>query len=216
MRAAPCAALLAALAACGAPPAKDGPVAGWPFYGGDAGGARWSPLTQITRANVGELEVAWTFHTGDRVDGKGAFEATPILFGDALYLCTLPARRHRGARSRRSTSRRARRAGRFRSARRAARRPSRSGSTSGCRAWAVRSRPRAVSPSSAQPSTATYAHTTSRPARSSGAITCRPAGRPTFRLRRESRQLVVIAAGGHGTLGTKQGDAVVAFALPER
>jgi quinoprotein glucose dehydrogenase len=36
----------------------------------------------------------------------------------------------------------------------------------------------------------------------------------TFRLRPDSRQLVVIAAGGHGTLGTKLGDAVVAFALP--
>jgi len=29
------------------------------------------------------------------------------------------------------------------------------------------------------------------------------------------KQFVVICAGGHGKLGTKQGDAVVAFALPE-
>jgi quinoprotein glucose dehydrogenase len=29
------------------------------------------------------------------------------------------------------------------------------------------------------------------------------------------RQFVVIAAGGHGTAGTRIGDAVVAFALPE-
>jgi quinoprotein glucose dehydrogenase len=29
------------------------------------------------------------------------------------------------------------------------------------------------------------------------------------------RQFVVIAAGGHGTLGTKAGDAIVAFALPK-
>jgi quinoprotein glucose dehydrogenase len=29
------------------------------------------------------------------------------------------------------------------------------------------------------------------------------------------RQFVVIAAGGHGKLGTKRGDYVVAFALPE-
>jgi len=28
------------------------------------------------------------------------------------------------------------------------------------------------------------------------------------------KQYVVIAAGGHGKLGTKQGDYVVAFALP--
>jgi quinoprotein glucose dehydrogenase len=36
----------------------------------------------------------------------------------------------------------------------------------------------------------------------------------TYRLHEKSRQFVVIAAGGHGLLGTTQGDAVVAFALP--
>jgi quinoprotein glucose dehydrogenase len=37
----------------------------------------------------------------------------------------------------------------------------------------------------------------------------------TYRLRPDGRQFVVIAAGGHGTLGTEPGDAVVAFSLPE-
>ena len=32
----------------------------------------------------------------------------------------------------------------------------------------------------------------------------------------DGRQLVVIAAGGHGKLGTRRGDSVVAYALPER
>jgi quinoprotein glucose dehydrogenase len=36
----------------------------------------------------------------------------------------------------------------------------------------------------------------------------------TYRLGPESRQFVVIAAGGHGLLGTPAGDALVAFALP--
>ena len=36
----------------------------------------------------------------------------------------------------------------------------------------------------------------------------------TYRLRPDGRQYVVIAAGGHGSLGTRQGDALVAFALP--
>ncbi len=70
-----------------------GPVAGWPTWGGDAGGTRHSPLTQITRENVGRLELAWRFHTGDVSDGsltrgKSVFEATPILAGDTLYLCS--------------------------------------------------------------------------------------------------------------------------------
>ena len=37
----------------------------------------------------------------------------------------------------------------------------------------------------------------------------------TYRLRPEGRQFVVIAAGGHMLMGTRPGDALVAFALPE-
>jgi len=37
----------------------------------------------------------------------------------------------------------------------------------------------------------------------------------TYRLREDGRQYVVIAAGGHGRMGTTLGDTVVAFALPE-
>jgi quinoprotein glucose dehydrogenase len=65
----------------------------WPFYGHDAGGARFSPLTQITRENVSTLTVAWTFHTGDMADGKNGdprsgFEATPLVVDGTLYLTT--------------------------------------------------------------------------------------------------------------------------------
>ena len=31
---------------------------------------------------------------------------------------------------------------------------------------------------------------------------------------RDGRQYVVVAAGGHGSLGTKAGDSVIAYALP--
>ena len=36
----------------------------------------------------------------------------------------------------------------------------------------------------------------------------------TYRLHPGGKQFVVIAAGGHGKLGTKLGDALIAFALP--
>jgi quinoprotein glucose dehydrogenase len=36
----------------------------------------------------------------------------------------------------------------------------------------------------------------------------------TYRLGEDRRQYVVIAAGGHGKMGTRLGDALVAFALP--
>lgn len=39
------------------PPAKE-----WTTYGHDAGGQRFSPLNEITPANVGRLKIAWTYH----------------------------------------------------------------------------------------------------------------------------------------------------------
>jgi hypothetical protein len=41
------------------------PARAWDHWGGDAGGTRFSPLTQITPANVDNLVRAWEFHTGD-------------------------------------------------------------------------------------------------------------------------------------------------------
>ncbi|HSN72109.1 MAG TPA: PQQ-binding-like beta-propeller repeat protein, partial [Steroidobacteraceae bacterium] len=81
--------LLACCAAVAADPLEDG----WPHYGGDHGGQRYSPLAQIDRSNVGQLEVAWTYRTGELGEGfrrrdKLAFEATPILVEDRLYLST--------------------------------------------------------------------------------------------------------------------------------
>lgn len=43
---------------------------------------------------------------------------------------------------------------------------------------------------------------------------CQPAGPGFVRLRRDGKELVVIAAGGHGKLGTKPGDSLITFALP--
>jgi quinoprotein glucose dehydrogenase len=74
----------------------------WPHYGGDAGGTRYSPLDEISRENVANLEVAWTYRTGDfdasPVGGDtpcsechgsdSKFEATPILNANRLYLST--------------------------------------------------------------------------------------------------------------------------------
>src|SRR5579859_5541100 len=65
----------------------------WPVYGHDAGGARYSPLTQINKSNVGTLKVAWVYHTGDISDGshdrgRSGFEATPILVDGTLYFTT--------------------------------------------------------------------------------------------------------------------------------
>ena len=34
----------------------------WPVSGHDAGGQRYSPLTQINKSNVAKLQIAWTYH----------------------------------------------------------------------------------------------------------------------------------------------------------
>jgi quinoprotein glucose dehydrogenase len=64
----------------------------WRAYGRTQFGQRYSPLTQITPANVKNLKVAWTFRTGD-LPGKNdpietTFEVTPIKVGDTLSLCS--------------------------------------------------------------------------------------------------------------------------------
>ena len=64
---------------------------GWPSYGGDPGGQRFSSATQITPQNVGRLTPAWIFHTGEQQPPgpKGAsFEDTPILADGKLLVCT--------------------------------------------------------------------------------------------------------------------------------
>ena len=65
----------------------------WPYYGHDAGGMRYSTLTQINRENVATLKVAWTFHTGEISEGRGrrkrsGFETTPLLVDGTLYFTT--------------------------------------------------------------------------------------------------------------------------------
>src|SRR6266436_5627123 len=64
---------------------------GWDSYGGDPGGSRYSTASQISRENVAQLKVAWTFQTGasqleTRLIRKAAFESTPILFDNKLFL----------------------------------------------------------------------------------------------------------------------------------
>ena len=62
----------------------------WPAYGGTHKATRYSPLDQITPANVTELEKIWEFRTGDLPEGDEAFgnQNTPVKVGDRLYLCS--------------------------------------------------------------------------------------------------------------------------------
>jgi quinoprotein glucose dehydrogenase len=69
-----------------------GVVDGWPVWAHGQSGQRYSANTQITPGNVKDLKVAWTYRTGDlsKPGEKAtlAFEATPILTNNTLYLCS--------------------------------------------------------------------------------------------------------------------------------
>jgi quinoprotein glucose dehydrogenase len=74
-------------------PAQSASDTGWPNYGNDAGGGRYSPARQIDRSNVAQLQLAWTYRTGANQQEtalihKAAFEATPILIEGKLFLST--------------------------------------------------------------------------------------------------------------------------------
>lgn len=66
---------------------------GWPVYGGDSGGTRFSSLRQISKDNVGQLQLAWEYHTGDSSELRvgvppTSFLATPVLHNNTLYFCS--------------------------------------------------------------------------------------------------------------------------------
>lgn len=64
----------------------------WHQYGRTQYGQRFSPLDQITPANVNSLKVAWQYQTGDvkLPDDvtETTYQVTPLKIGDTLYLCT--------------------------------------------------------------------------------------------------------------------------------
>lgn len=96
------AAVLVLIAACTSTPSS----IEWPTYHHDAGGTRFSPLKQITPANVAKLQVAWTYHMrpattesqappSDVGDGppprRGRFsasEATPLVVNGRMFVAT--------------------------------------------------------------------------------------------------------------------------------
>lgn len=78
--------LAAAFACAGAAPGD------WTAYGRDQGGARFSPLRQITPANAAGLQVAWTYHMNpERSAGSTQLPfstTTPLVVGGRMFLGT--------------------------------------------------------------------------------------------------------------------------------
>lgn len=60
----------------------------WPNPGNDKGGTRYAAIDQINRDNVKDLEVAWTYHTGDARTGT-TIECTPLVIDGVMYVTTV-------------------------------------------------------------------------------------------------------------------------------
>lgn len=64
---------------------------GWVHYGGSERGLQYSSLARINKNNVQNLEIAWTYRTGELGEGtrRGyVFESNPILVENKLYVTT--------------------------------------------------------------------------------------------------------------------------------
>src|ERR1041385_8384303 len=70
----------------------------WPYYGGDAGGKRYSELKQINTDNVASLQRAWVYHTGELDLGlrtasfQASFSCTPLVVKGVMYVSTPSSR----------------------------------------------------------------------------------------------------------------------------
>jgi glucose dehydrogenase len=68
--------------------AKPAPAADWPMYNRDLAGTRFSPLTQITPRNAGQLKEVWSYKLRSDQGGQQGptSEATPIVVNGVMYL----------------------------------------------------------------------------------------------------------------------------------
>ncbi len=71
------------------------PSGEWPFYAGSPQSTRYSPLDQITKFNVDDVELAWQWDSPDgpiaeaiRGTRIGFFKCTPLMIGDTMYVST--------------------------------------------------------------------------------------------------------------------------------
>ena len=65
----------------------------WPHYAGDQAASHYSPLDQVTAANVTRLQVAWEWKPNEKNlpefgTRPGAFQNTPLVIDGVMYLST--------------------------------------------------------------------------------------------------------------------------------
>src|SRR5947209_2063014 len=83
--------VLAGLASCSEPQASPADRSGddWAYYNGNPHGTHYSTLAEITPANVGRLQVAWEYDTGDAFGEGGAqsdMQANPLVVSGRMFI----------------------------------------------------------------------------------------------------------------------------------
>ena len=89
-------AIVAATAVLGAQAPPEGMIE-WRYVGAEQSHTKYSALADITRGNVDQLQIAWEWDPAERPlpeygTRPGAFEATPLMIDNVLYLSTMYAR----------------------------------------------------------------------------------------------------------------------------
>ena len=82
--------LTLALLSCSSGPQRAAPTTGytsWPAHGGGLDAIRYSRLDQINRDNVTDLDIAWTYDTGDDFE-RSEMQCNPVVVDGVVYLTT--------------------------------------------------------------------------------------------------------------------------------
>ena len=77
--------------------AQDAGMVEWAYVGADQGASKYSPLADINRSNVDQLEIAWTWEPNELPNQEfgtrpGSFEVMPLMIDNVVYISTMYAR----------------------------------------------------------------------------------------------------------------------------
>ena len=76
---------------------EPGAMIEWPYVGAEQAHTKYSPVEDITAANIGELEIVWRWEPNETPleeygTRPGPFQATPIMVDNVLYFSTMYTR----------------------------------------------------------------------------------------------------------------------------
>ena len=71
--------------------APPGEMVEWRYVGATQGASKYSPVDDINRANIEQLEIAWTWEPNELPNQEfntrpGSFEATPLMIDNVIYV----------------------------------------------------------------------------------------------------------------------------------